>query len=264
MKHILDDLDELYNLKDADEIVVTGASAGGIGVWMNVDYIQQRYPDARVTAATIAGYYFFATYYDGTNHTNPGGMADFRESGINASYKLYDAFVDESCKKAFEDKNMDPSACMLANNSFPYISVDSFVIQTQTDQVVLTGHDCFPQDYMFEAPEQQFMMDFSKNMSVALTDVLAENPVDIGRRTGAFSTACYIHGDFSHSKPLINGLSYNQAFNNFYFNYTTVDESTYKLEDTCGILCNPTCPVTFDAASVLSNHHYEHRTDFTE
>lgn len=32
-----------------------GASAGGIGIWPNVDYLQERYPKARVVAAPIAG-----------------------------------------------------------------------------------------------------------------------------------------------------------------------------------------------------------------
>ena len=247
LKSILDDLDLLYNFNEATEIVVTGASAGGIGVWMNVDYIQERYPNARVTAATIAGYYFYATYYDGVNHTDPGGMADFRESGIKSAYKLYDAYVDESCKKALEDKKLDPSACMLSNNSFPYIEVDSFAIQAQTDQTVLTGHDCFPQDYMFEPPEQQFMAEFSKNMSVALEPLLSKKGRRFieKKRTGAFSAACYIHGGFSNKQPLINGINYNQAFTNFYFNYTSLDESFYKLEDTCGVMCNPTCPITY-------------------
>ena len=72
LKATLDALDKTGGLKDATDILVTGASAGGIGVWMNVDYIAQRYPSARVTAATVAGHYFYATFYDGVNHTNPG------------------------------------------------------------------------------------------------------------------------------------------------------------------------------------------------
>jgi len=98
----LDELDQNFDnsLKDATDIIVSGASAGGIGVWMNVDYIAKRYPKARVTAATVAGHYFYATYYEGVNHTDPGGMADFRESAFKKTYELYDAFVDESCKHA--------------------------------------------------------------------------------------------------------------------------------------------------------------------
>ena len=107
---------------------------------------------------------------------------------------------------------------MLANISFPYIEADSYAIQAQTDQRVLTGHDCFPQDYMFEAPEQQFMRDWSQNMSVALAPLL-NNYTYTKRKTGAFSAACYTHVGFSRSKPLINGINYNEAFNYFYFNY---------------------------------------------
>ena len=46
----LDELDKSpYNLKEATDIIVSGVSAGGIGVWMTVDYIAKRYPEARVT-----------------------------------------------------------------------------------------------------------------------------------------------------------------------------------------------------------------------
>jgi hypothetical protein len=34
--------------------------------------------------------------------------------------------------------------------------------------VVLTGHDCFPDNYKYEAPEQQFMEEFHQNMTTAL------------------------------------------------------------------------------------------------
>jgi hypothetical protein len=130
---MLDDLDKTFNMKNATEIILSGASAGGIGVWMNVDYVQKRYPHAKVTAMTIAGHYFYATYYDGVNATAPSGMGDFRESAFPTTYKLYDAFVDESCKIAHERAGLSPGACLLSNNSFPYIEVDSFVVQALTD-----------------------------------------------------------------------------------------------------------------------------------
>lgn len=131
---MLDALDANYNLKDATEIILSGASAGGIGVWMNVDYLQQRYRKAKVTAMTVAGHYFYATYYEGTNHTNPGGMADFRASAWDQTYALYEAYVDESCKKAYEAQGLSPSPCLLSNNSLPHIEVDAFVVQAMTDQ----------------------------------------------------------------------------------------------------------------------------------
>lgn len=128
-KATLDALDQApFNLGNATDIVLLGASAGGIGVWTNLDYLAHRYPSARVSGVTVAGFYFYATFYDGADHTNPGGMADFRESAFPTTYELYDAFVDESCKEAYGLKGLSPSACMLANNSFPFIESESFVI----------------------------------------------------------------------------------------------------------------------------------------
>jgi len=46
-------------LTAATDIVLTGESAGGIGVWPNLDWLAARYPKARVIGAPIAGFYFF-------------------------------------------------------------------------------------------------------------------------------------------------------------------------------------------------------------
>jgi hypothetical protein len=236
---VLNDLEKKYNLLSATDIVLSGASAGGIGVYMNVDYLADRFPAARVTAATIAGYYFYATFYEGTNHTSGSGMGDFRQSPMEETYDLYQAYVDESCESAYLASGAHPSACMFGNYSIPYLKSDLYAVQAQTDSTVLTGHDQFPDKYKYYIEEQAFMKNWSYNMSVALSPIFSPLSSE-SRRQGAFSAACYIHGDFSHSRPLIEGISYIQAFSNFYFNYSSPSE--YLLADTCGIMCNPTCP----------------------
>ena len=92
---------------------------------------------------------------------------------------------------------------------------------------------------------KDFMKLWYQNMSIALQPVLensSQSTLDI--RTGAFAAACYIHGEFSHDQLLIDGISYIQAFSSFYYYSTESDESSYKLTDDCGIMCNPTCPPT--------------------
>ena len=64
---ILDALDEW--MTDATDIVLQGASAGGIGVWPHLDFLKERYPAARVVGAPVAGFYFDAFPYEGPNHT---------------------------------------------------------------------------------------------------------------------------------------------------------------------------------------------------
>eukprot|EP00823_Brevimastigomonas_motovehiculus_P006015 TRINITY_DN4726_c0_g1_i1.p1 TRINITY_DN4726_c0_g1~~TRINITY_DN4726_c0_g1_i1.p1 ORF type:complete len:382 (+),score=66.58 TRINITY_DN4726_c0_g1_i1:101-1246(+) len=235
IKAMLDALDKTpYNLLEATDIIVHGMSAGGIGVWMNVGYIAKRYPKARVTAVPIAGHYFYATFYEGLNHTNEG-MADFREAAFPRTYTLYNAYVEESCKTAYEQKGLSAGACMLSNNSFPFIAQESFVVQAQTDQVVLTGHDQWPEKYMYEKPEQEFIKQWYSNMTVALKPLLDQSDA----RHGAFAAACYTHGDFTHSHPLLSGQNYYSAVANWYFRRTS--PQNYKLSDTCGVMCNPTC-----------------------
>ena len=53
-------------------------------MWMNLDYLAERYPQARVTGATIAGHYFYATYYDGISF----GLFIFKELLIIFCYSV--------------------------------------------------------------------------------------------------------------------------------------------------------------------------------
>ena len=74
-------------LADAATVVLTGASAGGIGVWINVDHLQSRLPHARVIGAPIAGFYAFAYPYTGAHHTS-STLADFREAAAGSRVAL--------------------------------------------------------------------------------------------------------------------------------------------------------------------------------
>lgn len=91
-------------------------------------------------------------------------------------------------------------------------------------------------------PEYAFMNDWHDNMTVGLTPLM-ETAAD-GPRYGVFSAACYIHGGFTHSYPLINGYNFYDAFRNYYFpepGSAEDDPTLYKLSDDCGVMCNPTC-----------------------
>jgi hypothetical protein len=53
----LDEMDMFANkFTDATDIIILGASAGDIGTWTHLDYITERYPQARVSGLTVAGH----------------------------------------------------------------------------------------------------------------------------------------------------------------------------------------------------------------
>jgi hypothetical protein len=55
---VVEQLVELYDLDNAENIILSGDSAGGIGVWLHVDALQERFPNAHVMGAPVAGFYF--------------------------------------------------------------------------------------------------------------------------------------------------------------------------------------------------------------
>ena len=254
-----------YGLSSATEVVLSGDSAGGIGVWMNVDYLTEKVRNAkvrssradaaqlgvdsttdaqkiagmqsvRVVAAPIAGFYFYVTEpYEGPDHTH-STLTNFSASGIEHAFGVWQSFVDADCSVA---RNEDPWACVLSNYSFPYISSEAFVVEAQTDAVVLENHDWIPSaPALCNSPESVYVAQWRQQMHQALQPLLdVSNP-----RNGVFSPGCYTHTGFYHDTPLVNNLNYYQAFGNWYFN-RTADASSMKIWDECGpeLYCNPTC-----------------------
>ena len=91
---------------------------------------------------------------------------------------------------------------------------------------------------MYEEPEQAFMKEWYSNMTAALQPFLSDDQEGSPRR-GAFGAACYIHGGFTHSYPIVKEMTFYEAFANFYFKWTGPEG--YKVADDCGVMCNPTC-----------------------
>lgn len=258
----VDELIAKYNLGSATDVILSGDSAGGIGVWMNLDYLKDRLtklnPTARVVGAPIAGFYFYANDpYTGPDHTS-STLANFSESGMATAYNLWQSYVDQTCLDAKEKNSpADPHACTLAAYAYPYIDADTFIIEAQTDQVVLEAHDWVPSPpKLCDNSELQYVASWRDEMLRHLTE---NNILDLtSSKSGAFVPACYTHTGFSSSSPLITpttsstSLQFYEAFGNWYYNRT--DASSYKLYDVCkeisdvnsidakaNIFCNPSC-----------------------
>jgi hypothetical protein len=233
LEAVLAELAAAHGLGDATNIVLTGESAGGIGVWPNLDWLAQQFPAARVVGAPIAGFYFFAYPYQGPGHTD-SGLADFRAPAWPQHAKLWGSFVDEDCRRALGDRAY---ACSLANYSFPFVTSDAFVVESQTDKVVIEYHDWVPasQDPHFSQEVRAYLTAWQANMTRALAPAMDGG----NKKNGVFNPACFIHTGFDADGPLIGNASYYAAFDAWFHGEKP---ELWKLQDDCGILCNPTCP----------------------
>jgi hypothetical protein len=228
---VVAELTELHGFGQATEVVLSGASAGGIGTWVNVGYLQSVLPEARVTVVPIAGFYFYAYPYTGPDAT-PSNLANFSQQGMVHNVALWDSHMNADCIAAFRSLNQS-SGCLLANNSYPFVDVPLFIIEAQTDQVVTMYHDYLPSPPWSLPEETQYLQQWSHNMTSALDAVIAKKGEE---GVGIFNPACFTHTGFSSSSPKINNMSYYDAFRQWYF-----DGKPTILMDDCGILCNPTC-----------------------
>ena len=185
--------------------MLSGDSAGGIGTWLNVDWLQEQVPHADVVGAPIAGYYFFSYPYTGPGHTETL-LSDMSAGAWAGNVALWNSFLPTQCAAALGG---DEVYCMLSNYSAPYISAPMFVIESQNDCVQLVYHDWVPSSARQDTDTnlREYMVAFQLNQTQGLYANL--KPGD-----GWFNPACFIHTEFDYLRPTIGGVSYVGAFNN--------------------------------------------------
>ena len=234
---VLEALDDI-GLDDAELIVVSGNSAGGLGMWLSIDYINERYDNPRVVGVSIAGFYSYSFPYTGPGATASKGLADFRESAWPSHVRLWDSYMNKRCLKANKAHRW---ACMLANYSYPYVVTPVFIAEALTDSLQLDAHNQLPAADEWGPLAQAYIKEFSANMSAALqaVPVLSKDVVAEGAH-GVFGVACFIHDDFTFSSPLIGARNFKSQILAWLSLGDNVTRACLSL-DTCGVMCNPSC-----------------------
>jgi len=234
---VLESLAAERGLADAETLVWSGYSAGGIGSVAHLDQVAERFPTSRVVGAPIAGYYWDdATPYAGRGAAPhvPFGVEAFRRY-----HSLWQMYVPKEC--AGGPHAADPWACGLAYYSFPTLRAPIFVIEALVDSVQLGLHagvrSC-------QASEElgRYCLKWGANMTAALEQVALR-----GRRNasaaGLFAPACYLHTGFLATAPTIGARSYLRAFGDWLLRPGRGDGVS---EDRCceeaAVAYNPTCP----------------------
>jgi len=227
---ILDALDA-EGLPDADTIVLSGNSAGGMGMWLHLDWVAGRYEQAEVVGLSIAGYYTWNQAYDGPHAADPKTeLPDFSEDSFEGYVELWDAFMDADC----EDKQPHRWWCIVAHYALPYVSSRVYIVQAQTDRIVLQMHCRIPTNpFLWDDGIRAYIHGWHHNMSAALL-----HAVQAPGQHGVFSAACFRHDAFMVKSPLINGINFKQAFVQW---LTAPKTGSYIYFDDCGEFCNPSC-----------------------
>ena len=129
-----------------------------------------------------------------------------------------------------------PWDCILSDSSSKYVSSPTFIVEGGIDKLKIEQHGGVPNPLYWGLHWKHvhaYLLDWHANMSASLAlSMHSDSP------NGMFFPACYMHTAFTSDNPLIGGISYVKAFTNWFYRRTP----STKLADTCGIMCNPTCP----------------------
>lgn len=131
---ILDHLSATAGLNAAKRVLLTGASAGGIGTFINADFVAQRLSNAVVKAAPQGGWYLpnlAELYYEWDLGIHvPIGL--FFGTYVGAQF---DCYLNQRCMADMRAAHKDPHVCWDVTVHYPYIETQLLVIENQFDAV---------------------------------------------------------------------------------------------------------------------------------
>jgi len=227
---ILIHLKATTHINNSVTMLLSGGSAGGIGVFNNIDYLSAQFPNTKVKAAPQAGYFFpnnvvlYEEWILGRSDPFPPFAAEYLAT-------IFTSYVDESCAKA---NPSFPKMCWDAGFVYEYIETPLFLVNNLYDQSQLDFLGYYP-----ELPESdEYLAYYGNTLYTSVTNTT--RPQD-----GYFLPSCYDHtGDLCMaSTTTIRGITYAQALADWFFEK---NELSHTLVDECWAPnkgpCNPVCP----------------------
>jgi hypothetical protein len=149
------------SLKAATDVLVTGGSAGAMGVASNLDRIAEQLPQARVRGIADAGW-----MPAGVRPYGPGTF-DVRPDSPEA-FAYYNGQADASCVAANPDR---PGACLSQSFAFPHIKTPMLVVVDQNDPALLSVVGAVPRPT--SVAEREYVSDYIRRVRESLADVPA-------------------------------------------------------------------------------------------
>lgn len=214
----LDDVFRLHGLDQAENVVLTGGSAGGLSTFLHVDRVAAKLPQAFVAGRPVCGFFL--------DHSNAGNTSAPGKQGANYTYTDFMRYVfhmqnasgalSQECQQSFGSE--DAWKCIMAPHAAPFIKTPWFAEQSRFDHWQLAEetfleciddepyHPPYPklQNAGCSKAEQVVVQNYGPQFLEQFEPVVRSS-----NRNGAFLDACIIHGSTTSS---IGGMNNEQAF----------------------------------------------------
>jgi ribosome maturation protein SDO1 len=253
---IVSELQQKHGLNSAERVLLSGTSAGGIGVFKNVDYLASRLPHAVVKGAPDAGWFFPAALpSDLPNVYSPSDWAHFsvgqhgnQQTAANGTQ--VNEFVHGTL---WQERGLYPAACVAdqkpdqwwacgtVDKLYKYIQSSIFVLEAQfdTDQI-------FQQMGAPEAPTNPMLFHYIEMYGEAMRNstaqVLTNAPLTKKPQPdGIFHPSCLSHA-VGKGAIALNGTQSLPILGDWFFERNEM--LPHRLVEHCppsseGMPCNP-------------------------
>merc|ERR1712107_567158 len=206
---------------------LTGNSAGGIGTFVNCDFLADKLASlgisAEVSCAPKAGWFVPGFTEDQDDKELPPSIYDNWIAGktggpAGGGYELWQSYAHPDCLKAHSSSTAH--LCGSATNLYPFIRTRMYVMQNMYDPAQLNCQFRLPRRGEQTKQGQDCMAYFGRAMRSSTNQVLTK-PGD-----GIFLASCFLHGDGLGIGPVgtteIKGFKSAQGLGDWFFGRSTV------------------------------------------
>lgn len=231
-------------LGGASSVLLMGASAGGIGVFQNADFVKTKLVPhvAHFKAVPVSGFYF------------PGPVEEYYEDVLHlhlpinaiASWYLTHWFasaLDESCVVSTPTSNQH--RCWDASFLYKHVETPLFVIENLFDQNQINDILLCPTEKNSTAT-RAFVKKFGETMTFGLRSNV-QSKVGYEKGDGLFAPSCFSHTSniCVQRGPIVKSKSLREVLPAWFETVDTRNSTTFQLRDDCvdsdGSPCNRHC-----------------------
>ena len=235
IRAVVHHLNETENLQNATHILLTGLSAGGIGVHNNADYFRDKWISHSTIfrAASVAGFYF------------PGPVVAYPEYALNVTVPLnnlatkymtswFGSVLDESCLMNTPERYQH--RCWDSHYLYKHIDTRLFVIENRFDESQIHDVLLCPFDHIENNSTDGFIKWFGNTMSEGLKNTV-QSDLGIKKGDGLFVPSCLDHTlNFCiQGGPKVGDKKIGDLLPKWFLENDPVIASTYQEVDTCNI-----------------------------
>lgn len=236
-------------IKQAKVVMLTGTSAGGTGVLLNIDRVasqlEQLGAEAQVRGLVDSGWFLESKQQRSPNC--PETVSCSPEDAIKIGLRLWNGVVPDRCRQLY--KKGEEWQCFFGHKLYSTMTSPLFVVQWLFDEEQLRVENIYMGGQHMSQEQWQYIQNLGRELKNSLSDV-----------TAVFAPSCLSHTMLTKSNWMtfqVKGTSLPRALHCWDKNLeatrnnrTPAKGCPFHLVDTCQRpQCNPTCPALVDQAT---------------